>query len=376
MLICRLGAPDFVGRRMTQGTRAVGKIGPLLASRQKYHHAMCRRSLSLPLVLLLCSVLSEPAGTRALQAAAQTPAAKTTLGPDQELDGLLTLAAKYFTDYEKALSSVVSEEDYLQRYSRPLSIVANLGEGMPPGMDYAMRERRLKSDFLLVRTNTASGWIPFRDVFEVDGKKVRDREKRLAKLFLDAPATAVNQATVIMKESARYNLGDLARTINIPMLPLLVIDGRNRGRFAWKTGGDQTVEGVRTRRVDFEEMARPTLVRSTKGEDVPIFGALWIDPMSGRLVKGRVRSGREATVMEMTVIFRPNDALGVWVPAEMQELYRARGETIEATARYANFRRFQVKTEEAIRIQKLDDDDDVGRGHDEWDNRARPGRPA
>jgi len=297
-----------------------------------------------------------PAPAAAPPPAAPAPSARATRGPDQELEGVLALAATYFADYEKALSSVVAEEDYLQRYSRPLSVVSNLGGDVPPGTDYAVRERRLKSDFLLVQTSTVSGWIPFRDVFEVDGKGVRDREERLKKLFLDAPATAVSQANVIMKESARYNLGDLARTINIPTLPLLLIDVRNRDRFAWKRGGDQTVEGVRTRRLEFEELARPTLIHSSQGEDVPIAGTLWIDPMSGRLVKGRIRSGRQTITMEMTVIFRPNDSLGVWVPAQMEELYKVRGQTIEGTARYANFRRFQVQTEETIRIPKLDDD--------------------
>jgi hypothetical protein len=40
----------------------------------------------------------------------------------------------------------------------------------------------------------------------------------------------------------------------------------------------------------------------------------------------------------------------------MVEYYRMRDQTIEATAKYANFRRFQVKTEETIRMPKLDDD--------------------
>ena len=273
---------------------------------------------------------------------------------DPELDALLARAASYFTDYAKALASVVAEEDYLQRHNRALSIVSVLGEGLGAGSDYAIRERHLKSDFLLVRTTEASAWVPFRDVFEVDGKAVRDREDRLRKLFLETPATAaVNQAQQIMREGARYNLGDVARTINIPTLPLMFVDPRQQSRFSWKRQGEQTVEGTRTRRLDYEELQRPTLVRTSRGGDVPLSGTLWIDPSTGRLVKGVVRAAQQkGSSMEMTVTFRPNEALGVWVPAEMKEFYQYPGQTLDATAKYSAFRRFQVKTEATIAVPK------------------------
>ncbi len=264
---------------------------------------------------------------------------------------MLDAAAKYLAEYEKTLSSVVAEEDYLQRYNRPLSIVSreqpsDMGRGM--GVDYSVLERRLRSDFLLVRGAATAGWIPFRDVFEVDGKPVRDRGDRLRKLFLETPATALDQARQIMVEGSRYNIGDMLRTINIPTLPLLFVHPAHRDRFAWKAAGTQEVEGVATRRLDFEERARPTLVRSTRDIDVPLAGRLWIDPATGRLIKATVRSGRRQNSMEMSVVYRPSAELGAWVPAEMTEFYDRAGRTLDATARYSNYRRFQVTTDLVI----------------------------
>ena len=47
------------------------------------------------------------------------------------------------------------------------------------------RHRDLRSDFLLVKSPETQALVPFRDVIQVDGITVRDREARLAKLFLN-----------------------------------------------------------------------------------------------------------------------------------------------------------------------------------------------
>ena len=75
------------------------------------------------------------------------------------------------------------------------------------------RHRDLRSDFLMVKSPETSALVPFRDVLEVDGQPVRDREARLAKLFLGAPADVMAQAERIGDEGARYNLGNMRSTI-------------------------------------------------------------------------------------------------------------------------------------------------------------------
>jgi hypothetical protein len=43
---------------------------------------------------------------------------------------------------------------------------------------------------------------------------VRDRDQRLEQLFLNPSATTSTQVVRILEESARYNIGDIRRTVN------------------------------------------------------------------------------------------------------------------------------------------------------------------
>jgi len=52
------------------------------------------------------------------------------------------------------------------------------------------------------------------------------------------------------------------------------------------------------------------------------------------------------------VVFHRSDSLGLWVPAEMREAYRQGSYTIEGRAIYSNFRSFQVRTEQEIKVVK------------------------
>ena len=82
-------------------------------------------------------------------------------------------------------------------------------------------------------------------------------------------------------------------------------------------------------------------------------GLLWIDPTTGRVLRESVsRRVVRGGVVEVTVLFKQNASLDLWVPAEMKEFYQYPDQTIDATATYSNFRRFQVKTEETITIPK------------------------
>src|SRR5256885_45469 len=116
---------------------------------------------------------------------AQTPA-------DQDLEQLLARATWYSIDFVNKLSQVVAEERYIQDSNVALPAIALPGLGgrgaplnsSPRG---SSKHRELKADFLIVKS-TGEMWTPFRDVFEVDHIPVRDREERLAKLFLGKKA--------------------------------------------------------------------------------------------------------------------------------------------------------------------------------------------
>jgi VWFA-related protein len=283
-----------------------------------------------------------PAGAPGEPATAPTrePAAarRDDGGPDREVETVVARAAEYVSGYFREFRDVVAEEDYLQTIpaQRPAET------------------RRMKSDFLLVTTADGNTWVPFRDVFEVDGRAVRDRDDRLRKLFLESPPGTAYQAMArVQDEGARYNLVALGKTdINVPTFALTILLDRNIHAFAFKRGREETVEGARLLRVDFRETATPTLVRGADGGDVPASGSLWIDPLTGRVVKTFLRAARGSgpaalagLTLESTVVFRRSDSLGLWVPAEMREAYRLRGNSVEGHASYSNFRSFQVRTD-------------------------------
>jgi hypothetical protein len=283
-------------------------------------------------------------------------------GPVQndELRLLLAKAAEYVASYERELSSVVAEEHYEQ-------ILTGLIPDDQDRLKKGQLKRSLRSDFLLVVVRGEEGWTPFRDVFEVDGVEIRDRTERLQRLFLESPGTAMRAARSITDESARYNLGwSIRRNVNVPTLPLLFLQSGQQSRFLFTLAGDETLRGVRTRRIDYEEQGRPTIIRTSSGDDIPVQGRFWIDPINGRVVRTLLTSGEgaghspfrslavpvRAGQVRITVAYGPDQKLGLWVPTEMEELYEAKNERVRAVARYSNIRRFRVLVDEKLGIQK------------------------
>ena len=258
-----------------------------------------------------------------------------------EPGALASLASTYVVNYYSQLSAVVAEESYEQN-------ALSRARGQASGR----QGRKLRSDFLLVRLPGDDDWTPFRDVFEVDGEPVRDRDDRLRKLFLEMPAGARDTLQRILDEGARYNVGSIVRNVNQPMLALKFLTPGHLAGLSLSLKGEDEVEGLRVRRVDFREKSRPTLVRDLlTNRDVPSSGSFWIDEATGRVVKSVLRSSYELFSMETSVVFRPidGDADGVWAPAEMRESYVTPDERIFGVASYSNFRRFQVKTEVEIK---------------------------
>ncbi len=110
------------------------------------------------------------------------------------------------------------------------------------------RTVRLRSDYLLVKPETSTAWESFRDVYEVDGAAVRDRDDRLRRLFLEPGANVQAQLLAIRKESARYNIGAVERNINVPLFPLQFLTAENRPRFRFRLAGKQHTAGAPTTR--------------------------------------------------------------------------------------------------------------------------------
>jgi hypothetical protein len=266
---------------------------------------------------------------------------------------LLQRVTTYVADYEKAFSLLVAEELYVQEVRQPINPGTNVSRTNPGGGiagGNVSKRQLLKSDYLLVQLGPGAGWMPFRDVFEVNGSKVRDREDRLAKLFLANDVSRFDLADRIMAESTRHNIGQVTRSINIPTLGMMLLHPRVRDRFKFDDRGEDRVGGIATRRVEYRETSRPTLIKTTRGRDLALTGTLWIEPASAAVVKSVLTAADPALRATVTVTFRRDEALGIWVPMQMDEIYSdASGrDDIYATATYSNIRRFQVKTDEKL----------------------------
>jgi hypothetical protein len=215
------------------------------------------------------------------------------------------------------------------------------------------------SDLLLVRPSGATRWVQFRDVFEVDGKAVRDRSERLVKLFLEPTASSAQQVDDIVRESSRYNIGNLQRTINVPLLALLILDPPNQRRFAFertqdrkpklgsepKSSGDTSIWVV-----EYYEQSAGTLIRGSQNHDIPAHGRFWIEVASGRVVGTELIADDTTLKGTVNVTYRLEPSVNLLVPAEMRERYEVRRDNsrVDGTATYSRFRQFQVKVDEKI----------------------------
>ena len=265
-------------------------------------------------------------------AAAAMPRAQAPAAAD-----ILRKAAEYLADYEKQFAAVVSEEHYEQTTTRRNGVFINA------------RRRELKSDVILISSAEAS-WLTFRDVFEVDGRSVRDRDQRLQKLFLETPSQAMVQAKRIMNESARYNLGSLQRNVNVPTMALTYLRLDHQARSAFTMGGGERISRTDTRVFSFKEHAAPTVIRSGS-QDLPATGKFWIDPAAGRVVKSELTVQGAISKTRISVTYASQPKLSIWVPVDMQESYALvmNNETIGGHAKYSNFRQFKVTVTEAIK---------------------------
>src|SRR5580765_1595761 len=258
-----------------------------------------------------------------------------------EEDVVLDKAGDYVAAYERTFVGVVAEETYRQEVR---GIAGTDSRGF--AAEARGQRRDLKSDMLLVRAPAGDRWIQFRDVFEVDGKPVRDRAERLAKLFLQPSASAQQQVDDIAAASARYNIGAVNRNVNLPVLALTVLEPQNRAWFSFK--GARKPGNLFD--LEFREERSGTLIRTTGDQSMPSRGRFTIDRDSGRVLASELvaESGALRARIEVTYAFEPS--MGFFVPREMRAKYAmSSGSTLEGRATYAKFRRYQVTVSETVK---------------------------
>jgi hypothetical protein len=249
---------------------------------------------------------------------------------DVTREQLLQRAATYVKGFVDRFSSVVAEETLVQETTVP------------------RRKRTMRSDYLFVRFPGESSWTSFRDVFDVDGKPVRDHEERLTKLFIEPSSDSRRRAADIASASSRYNLLDIG-TINHPLLAMAFLQDFYQPRFRFTVAGLDKKVGEKVRRVQFQEFQSPTIIKGNSNADVFTRGLVWLDEETGRVAKTELRIGGQTAPISIITLFKLDETLGIDVPVEMQDWYPDRGGEIRGVATYGRFRRFSVTTEETLK---------------------------
>lgn len=290
-----------------------------------------------PLAALVCAALASVV----LDASQAVP-------PLVNLESILDRAGTYVARFMLEFANVVAEEHYEQRASGRQTFS---GTGGRAGvvMGGGAQRRELVSDFLLVKLTDPDTWVPFRDVFQVDGKPVREREERLAKLLLHPTSQTMEQANAIITESARYNIGDVQRTINMPLLALGFLEPRQQHRFRFSVGKEDGATGVWV--VSYQEYVRPTLVHSPDGRNLFANGRVWIEAATGLVTKTEMTFQDGSLRASVTTSFRPDDRFHLAVPVEMGEEYmQSTRSRVSGHASYGRFRRFDVTATETTPV--------------------------
>jgi hypothetical protein len=246
------------------------------------------------------------------------------------VDDLLPRLGDAIGNFIASFSNTVAEETYAQTISSP------------------HRNRKLKSDVMLVKYPGADGWLLFRDTFEVDGKPVGGEPDRLLKLFVEPPDNVLERAREITEASAKYNLANIG-TLNNPLLVMALMQREFQPRFRFTMGGIEKSMGPDVRILQFKEFRTPSIIKLDGNTDLFTAGLVWLEQATGRVRKTQLTIGKRGSGIQIETTFRADPDLGIDVPDVLKEWYPdGYGGDITGEATYGRFRRFKVSTAEQV----------------------------
>jgi len=265
----------------------------------------------------------------------------TAAGPQEpSLKTVLSRAAAYSTGYHQRFTVLVAEEHYVQR-------VGPERTASDPDKRGADKERTLKSDYIIVPDFAGpNSWLGVREVLEMDGERVTTDRAQLRALLDDTSRPVAARLRALSDLQAKYNLGDLYRTINVPTLPLVFLLPDRQPRFRFKHTGTTSVGDTAVWVVSYEEKDRPTIIKTPEGHDVTSSGSFWIDPSSGAVLRSELRAGAIPGRPLHSIIlvgYAYNSRFDMLLPDDMNELYLTGRMRIEAHATYSNYRRWEAE---------------------------------
>jgi hypothetical protein len=269
------------------------------------------------------------------------------LSAQPALDDLIDRAGRYVVGYESAFWVLAMDEEYVQWLERPTNPGSNLSRNNPGGGMVAGRQesrRVAKADYVLVQAGPGRGWLPFRDVLTMNGSEIHPSDDGLVRLFRSGNPDAFDLATEVHEASRKHDIGNVTRTINIPMLGMMLLHPDVRERFTFKHEGDESIGGREVERIGYRETTRPTLIKTTRGRDLALTGRMWIESSTGVVVKTEMIAADPVVRAQVTVTFRRDGELAIWVPEKMEEYYKASVafDDIYATSTFTTARVFQA----------------------------------
>ena len=261
--------------------------------------------------------------------------AMTAAAPDAQREpstkDVMRRVERYVASYGEKASIFVCSERYLQGTAR--------------SADDLRETRTLISDFAIVRADAIRGWMGFRDVLDVDGRRVRDREDRLLRVLM-ASQGSYDEARRLSDESSRYNIGSIERNFNVPTAALFFFVPDNHDRFRFSSRGPA---GDGAWAIAFSEGARPTLIRTPEGRSIASAGTLHVLPETGVVVRTQLTIDADAGGVKGTgsidVRYARVEALDTWLPASMDEAFemaphKGAWSRVTGHAEYSNCRQF------------------------------------
>ncbi len=261
--------------------------------------------------------------------------------PASPVDSLLAKLDSYLTAYEPRLSHLIADETMTQETKLPASYAFLPREAVPA---QPARRRSITSEVAFIALPENTGWLGFRHVKTVDERSIDGNGISLGSML---QSNRYDAASELVRAGAQYNLG-LARTTNLPNLPLEFLHQRNRKRFLVRSDGRESIDGIRAARVVAIERVTPTMIKNPDSNaDMPSVVRAWINEQTGQLLKAEVRTFVSFEAKEpdnsLQVEFAEHKALGMLVPVRMLETFAAeRPSRGDGVATYANFRRFQT----------------------------------
>ena len=279
--------------------------------------------------------------TLALVVSSMVPAQKDSA----ELAAVLDRAAQYVALYEnQQLGNVTAAEIYRQ-----------VSVSFSPNKVRQEEERRLESDFLLFLQGNER--VGLRVVRRVNGVPAPVGEASFEDLRDTSPEGIIKGVKALVEQSARYNIGGVRRTFNVPTFALRVVRKAESPMFNFVRRGTEKINGVETWEVTFKERTErtgPTLVRGEPASSGAAFlrGQAVDQPATGRILKTEFRVenpySKPKAKGRVTVTYTENKTLRMVVPNQMIEFYESDDGFIDGRADYTNFWLFNVDVKSEV----------------------------